>query len=79
MYGFGGLRMIGGKLRVSPRLPEAWNRLAYRFFWKGQWISVEITKDAVTLVNETGSAPVELEVLGGQYVLADRRTVAAAG
>ncbi|MBR4392919.1 MAG: glycoside hydrolase family 65 protein [Oscillospiraceae bacterium] len=75
VYGFGGLRMIGGKLRVSPALPEAWNRLRYRFFWKGQWISVEITKAGVTLVNETGAAPVELEIWGETHVFTDRITV----
>jgi hypothetical glycosyl hydrolase len=74
VYGFGGLRMIGGKLRVSPALPEEWNRLRYRFFWKGQWISVEITKAGVTLVNETGAAPVELEIWGETYVFTDRIT-----
>ena len=74
VYGFGGLRMIGGKLRVSPALPEAWNRLRYRFFWKGQWISVEITKAGVTLVNETGTAPVEVEIWGETRVFTDRIT-----
>ena len=75
VYGFGGLRMIGGKLRVSPALPDAWNRLRYRFFWKGQWISVEIKKVGVTLVNETGTAPVELEIWGETHVFTDRITV----
>ncbi len=74
-YGFGGLRMIGGGLRVSPNLPEAWTRLAYRFYWKGQQIAVEATKERVTLVNKTGTAPVELEVWGRNYVLSDRITV----
>ena len=74
VYGFGGLRMIGGKLRVSPALPEAWNRLRYRFFWKGQWISVEITKAGVTLVNETGTAPVEVEIWGETRIFTDRIT-----
>ena len=74
VYGFGGLRMIGGKLRVSPALPEAWNRLRYRFFWKGQWISVEITKAGVTLVNETGTAPVEVEIWEETRIFTDRIT-----
>ena len=72
VYGFGGLRMIGGKLRVSPALPETWNRLRYRFFWKGQWISAEITKAGVTLVNEIGAAPVEVEIWGETHVFTDR-------
>ena len=75
VYGFGGLRMIGGRLRVSPKLPEAWRALRYRFFWQGQWIAVEAEKDRVTLVNETGSKPVELEIWGEDRVFSDRITV----
>ncbi|MCR5575656.1 MAG: glycoside hydrolase family 65 protein [Oscillospiraceae bacterium] len=75
VYGFGGLRMIGGKLRVSPNLPEDWDRLAYRFFWRGQRIAVEVKKDSVTLVNETAAAPVELEIWGETHVFSDRLTV----
>ena len=75
VYGFGGLRMIGGKLRVSPSLPEAWNRLAYRFWWKGQLIAVEIDNHGVKLVNETGTGPVELEIWGQKHVFADEITV----
>ena len=75
VYGFGGLRMIGGKLRVSPNLPEAWDRLAYRFYWQGQEIQVEAEKDCVTLVNATGKAPVTLEVWGKEYTFTDRLTV----
>ncbi len=75
VYGFGGLRMIGGKLRVSPSLPDAWNRLAYRFWWKGQQIAVEIDKHRVKLVNETGKAQVELEIWGQTHIFSDEITV----
>ena len=62
----GGLRMIGDKLYINPRLPEKWNRLAYCFCWQGQRLKVEIDKDLVTVTNETGTAPVELELCGRQ-------------
>ena len=75
VYGFGGLRMIGGKLRVSPKLPEAWRALRYRFCWQGQQITVEAAGDRLTLVNETGRAPVELEIWGKTCVLVDKITV----
>lgn len=75
VYGFGGLRMLGEKLRIAPHLPEAWNRLRYSFCWKGQTISAVITKDAVELTNETGTAPVELEVCGQTCTLEHRLKV----
>ncbi len=67
VYGFGGLRMLGGKLRISPALPRAWNRLRYGIQWKGQRLDVTVTKKSLRIVNETGSAPVSLEVWGKDY------------
>ncbi len=75
VYGFGGLRMLGGNLRVSPALPEAWNALRYVIQWKGQRLNVTVTRDAVTIVNETNTAPVTLEIWGGSYTITDRLTV----
>ena len=76
-YGFGGLRMIGGRLRVNPRLPEKWNRLSYCFCWRGQRLRVDATKERVTVTNETGTAPVELELCGRKVCLTDRASAAA--
>ena len=75
VYGFGGLRMIGGDLRIRPALPEAWNRLVYRIYWRGQQLTVEITKSCVTVTNETGTAPVDLEICGRQCCFRDRISV----
>ena len=71
VYGFGGLRMLGGKLRINPRLPEKWNRLVYRICWRGQRLKVEATKERVTVINETEEAPVELELCGRQVCFTD--------
>ncbi len=72
VFGFGGLRMIGGKLRVQPRLPAAWNALRYSFCWKGQTIRVEATHEKVTLEKSPAGEPVCLEVLGKPCILTDR-------
>ncbi len=69
VYGFGGLRMLGGKLRIDPALPDAWKKLSYTLIWKGQKIQVEVTTDAVTVTNLTGKAPVELNLCGQECVL----------
>ncbi len=76
VYGFGGLRMLGGKLRVSPCLPKAWRKLRYAVQWKGQRLIVTVTKNSVELLNETGSAPVTLEIWGKEYAFNDTLTVA---
>ncbi len=69
VYGFGGLRMLGGNLRIDPALPDAWNRLSYTLIWQGQKLKAEVTKDQVTVTNLTGTAPVELELCGKRQVL----------
>jgi alpha,alpha-trehalose phosphorylase len=46
--GFGGLRDCDGTVRLDPRLPESWDRLAFRLQVRGQLIEVEITHDATT-------------------------------
>ena len=67
--------MIGGKLRIDPKLPEAWTGLTYSICWKGQRLRVEVTPEAVTVVNETGTAPVEAEIWGENRQFTDSVTV----
>lgn len=69
VFGFGGLRMLGGRLRISPNLPKAWKKLCYTLLWKGQRLAVTVTPTAVEINNETGSSPVELEVWGKEYAI----------
>lgn len=69
VYGFGGVRMLGGKLRINPLLPEAWDSLKYTIIWKGQKLAVKITKSEIQIENLTGTEVVELEVAGRQQKL----------
>ncbi|MBQ6314790.1 MAG: glycoside hydrolase family 65 protein [Mogibacterium sp.] len=64
VYGFGGLRMLDGKLRIEPRLPEKWDKLSYTVMWKGEKLGVTVTKDGVDVQNLTGNKKVELTVQG---------------
>ena len=75
VQGFGGLRMLGGKLRISPNLPEEWKSLDYTAMWQGQRIAVHAAADTVDLVNETGNGPIEVEVWGSTYTFTDRLSV----
>lgn len=36
VFGFGGLRLHSDGWELHPRLPKAWKRLAFRFFYRGQ-------------------------------------------
>ena len=46
--GFGGLRLEGGTLSFSPRLPEVLTRLAFTLFIRGRRLRVEITPSEAT-------------------------------
>lgn len=56
--------MLGGKLRISPNLPKAWNKLDYTLLWKGQKLAVTVTPEMVKIVNQTNSASIALEIWG---------------
>ncbi|MCD8151800.1 MAG: glycoside hydrolase family 65 protein, partial [Clostridiales bacterium] len=71
VYGFGGLRMLGGKLRIDSVLPDAWEKLRYEIFWKGQVLRVTVAKTEVAVKNLSGTQPVELELCGETVMLKD--------
>lgn len=67
--------MIGGKLRISPALPEAWNGLKYTLMWKGQKLAVTVSADSVEVQNVTGGDEVTIEIWGNEYSFTDSVTV----
>lgn len=67
VWGFGGLRMLGGKLRISPNLPQKWNKLSYTLLWKGQKLAVTVSKGMVEVINVTKTSPITLAVWGKEY------------
>lgn len=66
VYGFGGVRMLDGKLRINPSLPNEWEELAFTTLWKGQKLAVKVAKDLIFVQNLTGTAEVEIEICGEQ-------------
>ncbi|MCD8124453.1 MAG: glycoside hydrolase family 65 protein [Lachnospiraceae bacterium] len=65
VYGFGGVRMLNGKLRIEPHLPEGWDSLAFTLMWKGQKLQVRAGRDgSATVKNLTGTAPVTVTLNG---------------
>jgi hypothetical glycosyl hydrolase len=80
VLGFGGVRLAGGRLRVSPRLPRAWKALRFPIWWRGNRLSVFVTQDSLAIVNETvGAGPIEIEVHGTAHVMKGRLEVPLSG
>ncbi len=49
VYGFGGLRMLGGELRLNPNLPKQWNHLSFPIYWQGERLDIEVKCDQVCI------------------------------
>lgn len=45
VHGFGGMRMLGGRLTFAPRLPERWERLRFTVRWRGDPVRVDLGHD----------------------------------
>nr|WP_289707198.1 glycosyl hydrolase family 65 protein [Enterocloster clostridioformis] len=76
VYGFGGARMLGGKLRIAPKLPKSWDKLSYTLLWKGQKLAVTATQTGVTVENLTRTASVEVEINGETCSIAETAVTA---
>lgn len=66
VMGFAGVRMLGGKLRVNPKLPKAWNKLKFPIHWKGDVLEIEICNGELTIVS-SGDKEVTLSVYDKEY------------
>ncbi len=71
VYGFGGVRMLGGKLRINPCLPEKWEKLSFTLMWKGQKLEVIASRNQVKVTNLTGREPISVEICGEEKLVAD--------
>lgn len=75
VFGFGGVRMLHGNLRICPSLPDHWSRLDFYLYWHGQKLHVTADHQVLTVVNETREKEVELEVCGEIYQVKEKITV----
>jgi trehalose/maltose hydrolase-like predicted phosphorylase len=44
VFGFGGLRVTANGWTTRPCLPKHWERLVFRFFYRGERVRVELTQ-----------------------------------
>lgn len=68
--------MLGGKLRIAPKLPKSWDKLSYTLLWKGQKLAVTATQTGVTVENLTRTASVEVEINGETCSIAETAVTA---
>ena len=75
VFGFGGVRDFGGQLTFEPRLPRAWNELAFSLRFCGRQIRVKLTHDEERYLVEEGE-PLSVLVRGESHLLSPDNPVA---
>ena len=75
VLGFGGVRMVDGKLRINPRLPKHWGELTFTIRWHGNPLHVHIDQHTLTIKSE-GKENVEIEVFGKKVQFVNETTMA---
>ena len=73
--GFAGVRVVDGKLRIQPNLPDAWDSMTARICWQGQELEITVTKDTLTVCNKTGEKEISFLCGGKTYTTAACITV----
>ena len=72
IIGFGGVRMIDGRLRINPHLPEGWRSLKFRIFWKGEPLQITITNSELLVEKADTQTRIEIEVFGKYYIFDEK-------
>jgi maltose phosphorylase len=75
--GFGGKRIVDGKLSLDPKIPDGWHRYAFRLLYRDQPVEVSVSADEVEVVYR-GSAPVSIRIWGNDHVLHPNKPLAVA-
>lgn len=72
--GFGGIRMVGGNLRIEPKLPKEIIQITYPVYWKGNLVEVSVNHN-ILCVNNKGSEPVTFSHRGKLYNLSSNSEI----
>jgi len=75
VYGFGGVRMLNGELRINPNLPDAWEAFEFTLMWKGQKLQVRVDQQSLSVENMSKESAVEIELLGNKYTILDKQII----
>tara|TARA_Y100000385_G_C13049084_1_gene618894 strand:- start:896 stop:1684 length:789 start_codon:yes stop_codon:yes gene_type:complete len=73
VFGFGGVRMVGGELRISPNLPKGISNLEFQIIWQGEKLQIGITKEKLTITPTNLHATIQCEVFGDKVSITEER------
>jgi maltose phosphorylase len=64
--GFGGMRILDGKILLNPLIPGNWRSYSFHARFRGSLFEVTVTKDCVSVNNISGK-PLKLDISGKEY------------
>ncbi|NUU63800.1 glycoside hydrolase family 65 protein [Paenibacillus agri] len=78
VHGFGGLRVLNGRLNLNPSNPGHWTSYSFKIMFRGSRLLVSVTDTQVTVTNET-DIPASLTIYGQEYTVNGLSSVTAQG
>jgi hypothetical glycosyl hydrolase len=63
VFGFAGVRMLNGELRIIPHLPEDWENCKLIIYWQAQRLEISISHYKISILNATNNFPIEIFVV----------------
>ena len=66
--GFGGLRILGGRVTLTPWLPDDWEGIRFRLRWRGRPIRVAVDRERIELLLGGPDGGTEEVVVSGKPV-----------
>ena len=74
--GFGGMRVVAGKLSFNPVIPEQWEEFSFKVNFRGQILKIEVSPGETRFTLE-GSQPINILHKGKALIVEPKLTITA--
>ncbi|WP_282726109.1 glycosyl hydrolase family 65 protein, partial [Paenibacillus durus] len=78
VHGFGGLRVLDGRLVLKPSNPGHWTSYSFKIMFRGSRLKVTVTDQEITVANET-EIPAAITIYDKEYTVGGLGTVTSQG
>lgn len=75
VFGYGGVRVLDGQLRIEPHLPKEWSKLSFGITWKNQDLSIEVTKGNTFTVRNLSATKEVMYLSYGEELRAEEKVL----
>lgn len=76
--GFAGIRLVGGRLRIEPKLPKKWKAMEFNLCWKGVKLNLVIDKKKICVKSDCHDRIIEFECYGDTYQVKENMVISFA-